>query len=136
MTDATEGRVRTGGMLPMLPVDSASLHAKLFLTEDDTRTHFCNDSLPGPGGCDGAGLPTKATGSLNETIELLARNVYTSAFHRSGEYFFDLFMKGWFGRPDKKESRDCRAVVGHRGASCTDRCARKWPDHAAGRGLG
>ena len=101
VTDATEGRVRTGGMLPMLPVDSASLHAKLFLTEDDTRTHFCNDSLPGPGGCDGAGLPTKATGSLNETIELLARNVYTAAFHRSGEYFFDLFMKGWFGRPDK-----------------------------------
>ena len=62
LTDATEGRVRTGGMLPMLPVDSASLHAKLFLTEDDTRTHFCNDSLPGPGGCDGAGIQAGDTG--------------------------------------------------------------------------
>lgn len=71
--------------LPLGPMDSARLHNKIWITEDDTRTHVA-DSDPG----------IKYSTSQADDIAFVTRNVTGAVRHNSGLYLFDLFGKGWF----------------------------------------
>lgn len=85
---------------PMVPqglADSPPLTQKLWINEDDTRTHLA---------CGGADPATCAARvafaqayTLDESVRFLRRNVLTSALHGSGAHWLDLPLGGWFGSP-------------------------------------
>lgn len=73
-----------------LPVDSAALHGKLVLLEDDTYTHLAQQptaDLIAPGWNTGAK-------SLEETLGLMRRNGGLFNAHRVGWWYFDLLSDG------------------------------------------
>lgn len=82
-------------LLPMGPADSIGLYGKLFIFEDDTRTALCTS-----GNYCKAGDPSIST-SVGNTVGMMQRNIIGAAMHGSGLHFFDLLLKGWFGRPDR-----------------------------------
>lgn len=71
------------------PVDSATLHKKVWAVEDDSRTVLSN-----PGEFD------RHVSDLAGTVRLLRRNLYTAMLQRAAIYWLDLKSYGWFGRAD------------------------------------
>lgn len=80
---------------PTGPSDAPRLGNKLWVDEDDTRTHFASAD---------AGFKTVTT--LWDSIRILRRNVLTAGLHNRGSYFLDLWGAGWFGRPDMPSDSD------------------------------
>jgi len=75
----------------MAPIDSVALHGKLWLSEDDTRTHLGeNDAEYGLG----------HTANARETYGVLARNFANVATRGAAEWWMDLFGHGWFSGDD------------------------------------
>ncbi len=92
-----ESRRLGGAMLPHGPVDSPALHGKLWIHEDDTRTHLCS-----PWGA----FACNQAETLTQTVYYLRRNAFTAALHQNGIYLFDLLLGGWFGQPGEPTSTD------------------------------
>jgi len=76
----------------MAPVDSVHLHGKLWLVEDDTRTHL---SAPDSG--------YGRAGSVRETRGVLARNFGHIVTRGTGVWWMDLPGQGWFAGDDMWE---------------------------------
>lgn len=80
-----------GGSAPtMTAAESVALAGKLWLCEDDTRTHLGSGDFPGQ--YDGAK-------DLAETLTLLRRNVAEEATRNFATWWMDLGMTGWFNDP-------------------------------------
>ena len=77
-----------GGGYFMAPVDSVQIHGKLWLIEDDTRTHL--------GGKD-PGYGLERTKDMRETQGVLARNFGHMLTRGAAVWWMDLFGIGWFG---------------------------------------
>jgi beta-galactosidase len=79
-----------GGAPAMSAAESVTLAGKLWLCEDDTRTHLGSGDFPGKfdGGRDRA-----------ETLELLRRDVAEEATRHQATWWMDLGMTGWFNDP-------------------------------------
>jgi hypothetical protein len=81
--------------MPLLPAGEFSSlwkHKKLWIIEDDTRTHLCSsDQVYG-------GFPLKWCHSLADTKSILRRNYLTASLLSHGSYLFDLQAQGWFGQ--------------------------------------
>ena len=92
------GRNVTMSLVPHGPFDSAVLHGKLQVVEDDSRTAFCGGPTVDPR-CHSDGIV--ATSTVADTISKAQTNMLTAAFHRLGLYFFDLHDDGWYGRPTR-----------------------------------
>jgi hypothetical protein len=73
--------------VPHGPVDSMALHGKVWIHEDDTRTHLASD--------DGH----KTAVNEYDTARFIWRNSLTSVLHGNGSYYFDLWREGWFDSP-------------------------------------
>jgi hypothetical protein len=69
--------------------DSATLHGKMWVSEDDSRTVLSD-----------IGNWNRHANTTAATVNLLRRNMYTSMLHRQAVYWLDLFSKGWWGRDD------------------------------------
>ena len=78
----------------MSPVDSVILHKKLWINEDDTRTHAIDEKTHGrkPG--------FGATTNLDETIGVIDRNIANILSHGAGIWWMDLHASGMFNSPD------------------------------------
>lgn len=74
-----------GGGYFMAPVDSVQLHGKLWLVEDDTRTHLSSPES-------GYGRPADFRGSQG----ILARNFAHYATRGAAAWWMDLPGEGWF----------------------------------------
>ena len=73
-----------------LPIDSVALHGKLAVLEDDSFTHLSaepDDKQLAPGW-------QHRTESLQETLDLVLRNLGNALGHRAGIWFFDLLSDG------------------------------------------
>jgi len=79
-----------GGAPTMTAAESVALAGKLWLCEDDTRTHLGSGEFPGQ--FDGAK-------DLAETLTLLRRNVAEEATRNFATWWMDLGMTGWFNDP-------------------------------------
>lgn len=73
------------------PVDSATLHKKMWVAEDDSRTVLSDRQTP---------QNIYRVNSTEATVNLLRRNMYTSMLHRQALYWLDLESNGWWGRND------------------------------------
>jgi hypothetical protein len=85
-------RILTGTAPFMAPVDSIHLHGKLWLNEDDTRTHLS--------------APDMGFGRVSEpdhTTWVLRRNFAQALTHRTGAWWMTSGTRGWF---DSKELWD------------------------------
>ena len=71
------------------PVDSATLHKKVWVTEDDTRTVLTDK-----------GAFDKHINTVQGTVNMIRRNMYSSMLHRHAMYWLDLASNGWWGRDD------------------------------------
>lgn len=71
-----------GGGLFMAPVDSVNLHGKMWLIEDDTRTHLCKVEV---------GL-----NDARDTSGVLARNFAHILTRGNAVWWMDLWGEGWF----------------------------------------
>ena len=58
------------------------------MVEDDTRTVLAAPSA------------LRFATTVNSTVNILRRNIYTAMLHKAGIYWLDLECQGWFGRPD------------------------------------
>ncbi len=77
-----------GGSAPAMTAgESVALAGKLWLVEDDTRTHLGSGNFPGQ--FDGAT-------NLAETLTMLRRNVAAEATRNFATWWMDLGMTGWF----------------------------------------
>lgn len=85
----TAARVPAGRFTSHGPVDSLTLHKKLYISEDDSRTVLA----------DKGGWERFANTTVG-TVNLIRRNMYTSMLHKQGLYWLDLDSKGWWGRDD------------------------------------
>lgn len=74
-----------GGGFFMAPVDSVQAHGKLWLVEDDTRTHFA-EADAGPGRCN----------DVRETHGVLARNFGNYTSRGAAVWWMDLMGTGWY----------------------------------------
>lgn len=78
-----------------LPLDSAPLHNKLVIIEEDSQTHLAQPVSPVPNEPGQLG----ATKSLDETLSLNRRNIANALTHRCGMWYFDLLSDGrWIGK--------------------------------------
>jgi hypothetical protein len=84
--------------MPLLhhgPINAMRLHGKIAITEDDSRTPFCEQEHS----CG------EATLNLHTTRTLLAKvartNLLSVAMQRTGSYNYDIPGNGWYGRPDE-----------------------------------
>lgn len=78
-----------------LPLDSAPLHTKLVIIEEDSQTHLAQSVPPVPNTPGQLG----ATKSLDETLSLNRRNIANALTHRCGMWYFDLLSDGrWSGK--------------------------------------
>lgn len=90
-------RVAGGGGFYMGPADSLPLHGKLWLVEDDTRTHHAK---PPPPEIDSTGAWEKLIlKDARETRGVLARNF--AQFYTRGQaaWWMDLLGEGWYDDP-------------------------------------
>ena len=71
------------------PVDSATLHGKMWVSEDDSRTVLTD-----------RGAWDQHVNTTSGTVNLIRRNMYTAMLHRQGLYWLDLASVGWWGRDD------------------------------------
>jgi len=78
----------------MSPVDSVVLNRKLWINEDDTRTHVID--VERHGGPPGFGV----TASLDETLGVIDRNIANILTHGSGIWWMDLGASGMFNSQD------------------------------------
>ncbi len=85
-------RLAGGGGQCMLPAESVALAGKMYLLEDDTRTHLTPSTQVFPGFRDG-GLTCGAT------RELLRRNTAECACRNFATWWMDLGSAGWFADP-------------------------------------
>ncbi|QJD85178.1 DUF4082 domain-containing protein [Cohnella herbarum] len=76
---------------PMGSFDSLALHGKMFILENDTRTHLVDD-LPYPADI----LFTPRTYTPEETLEALRRETGNQIVTGGGQYLMDINSKGWF----------------------------------------
>ncbi|GHT26963.1 hypothetical protein FACS18942_05390 [Planctomycetales bacterium] len=82
-----------GSAAAMTAAESVQLAGKLWLYEDDTRTHLTPKvHYIVPGGNDGADTQT-------QTIQLLLRNTAECAVRNFGIWWMDLTAAGWFDDP-------------------------------------
>eukprot|EP00037_Helgoeca_nana_P020753 m.207255 g.207255 ORF g.207255 m.207255 type:complete len:872 (-) comp25389_c0_seq1:248-2863(-) len=81
-------RIPSAPLLPSGQYSSLTHHGKLWIVEDDTRTSLFN----------GSAFRSCAAGDLQCTLDLLRRNIYTTAINQHGMYLFDLDNMGWFGQ--------------------------------------
>ncbi len=81
----------------MAPVDSITAHGKLWINEDDTRTHLLEPSrLPS-----GVQLwQGEKADHPQETIGVLDRNLAAAVVHRTGVWWMDLMGAGAFASTD------------------------------------
>lgn len=94
---------------PHGPVDTPRLHGKLWIHEDDSRTHF-------------ATADTHVT-TLDGSKALLLRNGLTSLLHQNGLYTFDLWTEGWFGQDRDAQTRADSTTLWQALGSIGDRMA-------------
>jgi hypothetical protein len=89
--------------MPLLPAGEFSSlwkHGKLWIIEDDTRTHLCpSDQVYG-------GWPLKWCHSLSDTKSILRRNYLSASMLSHGSYLFDLEAQGWFGQAQHPATAD------------------------------
>eukprot|EP01051_Picozoa_sp_SAG22_P002389 SAG22_NODE_104_length_20159_cov_5.877517_28_plen_984_part_00 len=89
--------------MPLLPAGEYSSlwkEGKLWIIEDDTRTHICpSDGLYG-------GWPLKWCHSLSDTKSILRRNYLSASMLSHGSYLFDLAAQGWFGQAKDPATAD------------------------------
>ncbi len=83
------------GALPSL-VDSAAVHGKLWLTEDDTKTHLAPVDLSGED-------YNPRMASNDETQEVHLRAMGTALAHQTGIGWMDLWGEGWLDAADMWE---------------------------------
>ncbi|OQA82196.1 MAG: hypothetical protein BWY31_03338 [Lentisphaerae bacterium ADurb.Bin242] len=69
--------------------NSPALHGKLWVSEEDTRTHLSEKNE----------IQNGATADLNETLAILKRNLMLNLERGSSCYYFD-FMKDWYRDPE------------------------------------
>ena len=67
------------------------MRKKLWIVEDDTRTSLSSAD------------PFRFCITMQDTIDILRRNLYTAAIGSYGLYWFDLANAGWFGDPNRPE---------------------------------
>jgi hypothetical protein len=72
----------------MAAIDSVALHGKLWINEDDTKTHLIAWDSRQP-----FDPPTK---NLNETINVMQRNLGNMIIHRASTWWMDLVADGSF----------------------------------------
>ncbi len=82
----------TSGAFPS-PMDSPAIHGKLWLSEDDTKTHLA----PSQGGDDDFN-PRMDSKSSTEQVHL--RALGASLAHQTGTGFMDLWGEGWLDADD------------------------------------
>ena len=73
----------------MTALDSVAAHGKLWMNEDDLRTHLDKTDEP----------DTPRTKSFEETFNVLERNMASSLVHRAGTWWMDLKAAGSFNDP-------------------------------------
>lgn len=84
---------KIGGSAPaMSAAESVALAGKLWLYEDDTRTHLTPKPFTFPGGIDGAD-------TQEQTLQLLRRNTAQCAVRHFGTWWMDLGTAAWFDDP-------------------------------------
>lgn len=84
--------------------DAPRLANKLWMDEDDSRTHLSfGPSCPDPG--------FRTVTTLWDSIRLLRRNLLTAGIHGHALYFLDLSGCGWFGDPAR--TADSEALWGN-----------------------
>lgn len=87
---------QSGGF--MSPVDSVIAHGKLWLNEDDLRTHLVRKEDIPAWLTDGTfGRPAR---DMHETLNLLDRNFAHLLVHRAGGWWMDLAGAGAFNAPE------------------------------------
>eukprot|EP01052_Picozoa_sp_SAG31_P024082 SAG31_NODE_2025_length_6642_cov_6.408681_3_plen_832_part_00 len=79
-------------------LDSANLHGKLHIIEDDSRTGLCDAASVDPS-CTGDGIVR--TRNVEQMIAKARTNAVTAALRHDGLYFYDIPGDGWYGRPEK-----------------------------------
>ena len=90
-------RMEGGSAGFMSVVDSITAHGKLWINEDDMRTHLMTEKLRGPDGkFNPISIPTK---NLEETSWFLQRNLSALIVHRTGTWWMDLCAWGAFNDP-------------------------------------
>ena len=95
-------RLTGGAKGPMAAVDSVAAHGKLWLNEDDMRTHLIErDDLPPWLSFEAFGVPTS---DYFETQQLLLRNLGLARIHRHGTWWMDLISAGAFRDADLWDS--------------------------------
>ena len=75
-----------GGGPCMLTAESVAAAGKMYIYEDDTRTHLIKDLMGGPKGAD----------TVEQAQALLRRNAGQSAVRNCGLWWMDLGGTGWF----------------------------------------
>ena len=85
-------RKRGGSGAAMTAAESVALADKMWLYEDDTRTHLTPKPFTFPGGPDGAD-------TVDETRSHLLRNTGQCAIRNFGTWWMDLGAAGWFDDP-------------------------------------
>ena len=81
----------------MSPVDSVAAHGKLWLNEDDTRTHLVRQEDQ-PAWLSNATFGKQAS-DMRETLHLLDRNLAQLLTHRAASWWMDLAGGGAFNDP-------------------------------------
>lgn len=90
-----EERLSGGSSGAMSLIDSVAAHGKLWINEDDMRTHLIDKEKELPVWLSEEGFG-KQTSSLSETINLLKRNLGFVQTHRGGTWWMDLIAAGSF----------------------------------------
>jgi hypothetical protein len=80
----THGRRPKTPLIPMFAAASGALHEKLYIYEDDTRTHLAERDFV-----------SFADDRKGATL-LLLRNLVSAFLRGNGSYWLDLFNSGWF----------------------------------------
>ena len=94
---AADSRNFTMPLVPHGVIDSAWLHGKLHVIEDDSRL-FC---WPGDKSCHGDGIVSLY--KVDEMVSKARTNRLVAAMHGLGSYFYDIPGDGWFARPDRSQ---------------------------------
>lgn len=95
-----------GGGQCMLVGESVSLAGKIYLLEDDTRTHLTPASQKFPGHFDGGK-------TLAETRELLRRNTAECACRNFATWWMDLGSAGWYADPELWKEMQALTAMDH-----------------------
>ena len=91
----TEERLAGGSSGCMTAIDSVALHGKLWINEDDMRTHLIDVKHDLPKWLSEEGFG-KQTRDLTETLACLQRNLANGLVHRMGTWWMDLIGAGAF----------------------------------------